>query len=147
MRRGWVTLEIKDVRWRLDQGHLHSLLEHPETNMSRPGVEPEPPASQASHSLHISVGANAVFLRIYFVWDSGFCHNEWSDKSFLYLFSHSLTFDCGGCKIIQYFRCQIQLAPVASPITPCHLTPVEPICLFLRLRFAAYGFRSNFVDP
>jgi hypothetical protein len=32
---------------RLDQGHLHPLLEHPETNMSRPGNEPGPPASQA----------------------------------------------------------------------------------------------------
>jgi hypothetical protein len=25
---------------RLDQGHLYPLLEHPETNMSRPGIEP-----------------------------------------------------------------------------------------------------------
>ncbi len=33
---------------RLDQGHLHPLLEHPETNMSRPGIEPGPPASGAS---------------------------------------------------------------------------------------------------
>jgi hypothetical protein len=31
---------------RLDQGHLHPLLEHPETNMSRPGIEQ---ASQASN--------------------------------------------------------------------------------------------------
>jgi hypothetical protein len=33
---------------RRDQGHLHPLLEHPETNMSRPGIEPVPLASQAS---------------------------------------------------------------------------------------------------
>jgi hypothetical protein len=25
---------------RLDQGHLHPLLENPETDMSRPGIEP-----------------------------------------------------------------------------------------------------------
>ncbi len=25
---------------RLDQGHLHPLIEHPETNMSQPGIEP-----------------------------------------------------------------------------------------------------------
>jgi hypothetical protein len=33
---------------RLDQGHLHPLLEHPETNMSRPGIEPVPPVAQTS---------------------------------------------------------------------------------------------------
>jgi hypothetical protein len=33
---------------RLDQGHLHPLLKHPETNMSRLGIEPRPPASQAT---------------------------------------------------------------------------------------------------
>ncbi len=34
---------------RLDQGgHIHPLLEHPETNMSWPGIEPGSPASQAS---------------------------------------------------------------------------------------------------
>jgi hypothetical protein len=33
---------------RLDQDHLHLLLEHPKTNMSRPGIEPRLPASQAS---------------------------------------------------------------------------------------------------
>ncbi len=33
---------------RLDQGHLHPLLGHPETNMTKPGIEPEPPTSQAS---------------------------------------------------------------------------------------------------
>ncbi len=33
---------------RLNQGHLHPLLEHPETKMSRPGIVPRPPASQAS---------------------------------------------------------------------------------------------------
>jgi hypothetical protein len=32
----------------LDQDHLHPLREHTETNMSRPGIEPGPPASQAS---------------------------------------------------------------------------------------------------
>ncbi len=33
---------------RLDQGNLHPLLEHPETNMSLPGIKPGSPASQAS---------------------------------------------------------------------------------------------------
>jgi hypothetical protein len=35
---------------RHDQGYLHPLLllEHPKTNMSRPGIEPGSPASQAS---------------------------------------------------------------------------------------------------
>jgi hypothetical protein len=35
---------IKDIMKRLDQGHLHPLQEHPETNKSRPGIEPGPPA-------------------------------------------------------------------------------------------------------
>ncbi len=116
MRRGWVPLEIKDVRWRLDQGHLHPLLEHPETNMSRPGVEPEPPASQASHSLHTSVGANAVFLRIYLAWASKFFHNEWRDKSVLYLFSHSLTFDCGDAKSSSIFGVKFNWLQLHTPL-------------------------------
>ncbi len=33
---------------RLDKGNLHPLLEHPETNMSLPGIKPGSPASQAS---------------------------------------------------------------------------------------------------
>jgi hypothetical protein len=33
---------------RLDQGHLNSLLEHYETNMSRPGIKPWLPVLQAS---------------------------------------------------------------------------------------------------
>ncbi len=36
---------------RLDQGHLHPLLKHPETNMYRLGIEPGLPASQASKEL------------------------------------------------------------------------------------------------
>jgi hypothetical protein len=35
----------------IDQGYLHALLEHPETNISMPGIEPGPPASQASKEL------------------------------------------------------------------------------------------------
>jgi hypothetical protein len=36
---------------RLDQGHLHPLLEHPETNMSRPGIKPGPPGEYSSKEL------------------------------------------------------------------------------------------------
>jgi hypothetical protein len=36
---------------RLDQDHLHPLLEHPETNLSRPGIEPRPPTSQKCKGL------------------------------------------------------------------------------------------------
>jgi hypothetical protein len=32
---------------RIDQGHLHPLLEHHESNESRPGIEPRSPASPA----------------------------------------------------------------------------------------------------
>jgi hypothetical protein len=39
---------------RLDQGYLHPLLEHPETNMSRPGIDPGPPASEAITSKELS---------------------------------------------------------------------------------------------
>jgi hypothetical protein len=38
----------KNIMKRLDLGHLYFLLEHPETNMSRPEIEPGWPASQAS---------------------------------------------------------------------------------------------------
>ncbi len=31
----------KNIIKRLDQGHLHPLLEHPETNKSRPEIEPQ----------------------------------------------------------------------------------------------------------
>jgi hypothetical protein len=41
-----------NVMDKLDQGHFHPLLEHPETNKSRPGIEPgPPPAPQASRAL------------------------------------------------------------------------------------------------
>jgi hypothetical protein len=47
----WKSIQIKSLIYgimeRLDQGHLHPLLEHPETNMSRPGIECASPASQA----------------------------------------------------------------------------------------------------
>ncbi len=33
---------------RLDQGYLHPQLEIPETDTSRPGIEPEPPRLEAS---------------------------------------------------------------------------------------------------
>jgi hypothetical protein len=33
---------------KLDEGHLHPLLEQSETNMSRPGIEPGPPRWEAS---------------------------------------------------------------------------------------------------
>jgi hypothetical protein len=36
---------------RLDQGHLHPLLEHPETNMSRPDIEPGSHAGKHSKEL------------------------------------------------------------------------------------------------
>ncbi len=39
---------IHSTMERLDQGHLHPLLEHPETNMSRPGIEPRSPALRRS---------------------------------------------------------------------------------------------------
>ncbi len=35
---------------RLDQGHPHPLLEHPETNMSRPGIEPRTACVTGEHS-------------------------------------------------------------------------------------------------
>jgi hypothetical protein len=34
----------------LDLVHLHRLLEHLETNMSRPGIDPRSPASQGGYS-------------------------------------------------------------------------------------------------
>ncbi len=34
---------------RLNHGHLHPLIEHPETNISRPVIEPGPPALHASN--------------------------------------------------------------------------------------------------
>jgi hypothetical protein len=49
---------------RLDQGLLHPLLEHPETNMSRPGIEPGPPASHAIKEPfeHRIVCVNIIFF-------------------------------------------------------------------------------------
>jgi hypothetical protein len=35
---------------KLDQGHFHPFLEHPETNLSWPGIEPGQSASQCEHS-------------------------------------------------------------------------------------------------
>ncbi len=48
---------------RLDQGHLHPPLEHPETNMPRPGIEPVSPASQASSPARAIRTAFAVAIR------------------------------------------------------------------------------------
>jgi hypothetical protein len=48
---------------RFDQGHLNPLLEHPETNMSRQGIEPGPPASQASTLANSIRTAYAVAIR------------------------------------------------------------------------------------
>jgi hypothetical protein len=47
---------------RLDQGNLHSLLEHPETNMSWPGIKPVSPAPQASTLAKIYSSAYAVAI-------------------------------------------------------------------------------------
>ncbi len=45
---------------RLDQGHhLYPLPEHPEAEMSRPGMKPGPPSSQAS-TLAIRTRARAI---------------------------------------------------------------------------------------
>ncbi len=38
----------KRIMERLDQGHLHPLLEQVETDMSRPGIEPVPQRWEAS---------------------------------------------------------------------------------------------------
>ncbi len=48
---------------RLDLGHLHSLLEHPETNMSWPGIIPVSPASQASTLAKIYSSNYAVAIQ------------------------------------------------------------------------------------
>ncbi len=42
---------IHGLMKRLDQGHLNPLLEHPKTNMSRPGIEPWPPGEHSSKEL------------------------------------------------------------------------------------------------
>jgi hypothetical protein len=35
---------------RLDQGHLHPLLQHPQTNMSSPGIEPRAACVTSEHA-------------------------------------------------------------------------------------------------
>ncbi len=51
---------------RLDLGHLHPLQEHPETNMSRPGIEPGPPASQAFRTAYLTAIRNlcSIFYKL-----------------------------------------------------------------------------------
>jgi hypothetical protein len=48
---------------RFDEGHLHPLPKHHETNMSHPGIEPGPPASQASTPQNAIRTVYAVAIR------------------------------------------------------------------------------------
>ncbi len=65
-----------NIMKRLDQGHLHPLLEHHETNMSRPGIEPEPPGATGEHSskelfkqlLLLLFGTSTVLMTLMFFW-------------------------------------------------------------------------------